>query len=1099
MPSLFRSETEGATGAADPPPAKPSWSGYRWLLALAIVAGGFLLNRYSFLAFHNLVELSSIIVSVTIFSIGWHARRIVRNDMLLVLAIACLTVAVLDLLHTLSYQGMGFFPFTSANPATQYWVAARYLESAAFFAAALFIGRRSSISPELLLALSLILCLLLALAIYPLRVFPDCFIDGRGLTPFKIGSEYVAMVFFAASGWIIWRRRDRFNSRLLRFLLAAIGGKILAEFCFTLYADVFGVAAFLGHNLKFFSTLFLYWVLVEGSLRDPYASLFRDLFRSRERLHSELLAREKIMREREELLTTLQEQQKLAEARAREAEEGQRILAALMEYIPEGITITDAEGKIRIISRFGVEMTGRSLEELHNDTGGLKSASWGLYHADGETVVEEEALPLLRALRLRQVMDNEEWVMRRPDGSKITVLTTAGPIRASDGEVIGGILAWRDISERKRILEDLQRAKESAEAASRAKSEFLANMSHEIRTPMNAIIGMTELTLDTKVTREQRDYLTMVKSSADALLRVINDILDFSKIEAGMLDFEKIEFNLREVVETTTGTLAVRAHEKGLELACRIAPQVPELLLGDPGRLCQVLTNLVGNAIKFTDQGEVVVTVEAEPPEGRMRRLHFIVRDTGIGIPAAQIARLFRSFSQVDSSTTRSYGGTGLGLAISRQIVELLGGEIGVESDFGEGSRFFFMLPMTCAGATDTAPTAAPLPSLRVLIIDDSETSRLILWEMLSAWGMEVVQAKEGAEGLQRLRSANEQNIAFDLLLLDSRMPRMSGYAVAEQIMRNPALRGTTIMMVTSDEVKTAAARCRKLGIDRYMLKPLRQSELYNAIAELGQKGAADAPPVAKEVATTASPPRQDLHLLLAEDNLVNQRLATVLLEKRGWRVTAVSSGTAALAALERESFDGVLMDVQMPDLDGLEATRQLRRREAVEGGHMPVIGLTAHVMKGDREKCLEAGMDDYLSKPIRPALLYTVIESCLAGEPKTTPLPPAVDLSDALEAVHGDRAFLMELAAQVVQDAPWQIGEMKQAAADGEAKKLERLVHSLKSVIGIFGARTAVDLAQELEDRAERGRLADIAPLLEAFAQEMDRIINSLQEMGRK
>ncbi len=1028
MLSSSESEAEAAVDIHQALPPTIDGNGYRVLLGLGILAGGYLLSRYSSLAFHNLVEITSIIVSVTIFSIGWHARRIVQNDTLLTLASACLAVATVDLLHTLSYQGMDFFPNVGNNLPTQFWVAGRYLESTFFLVAALLVGRKSSLRSEWLLALCLLLSLSLIVCIHPLRIFPDCFVAGEGLTPFKIASEYISMALFAAAGVLFWRKRNVFSPRLLAFLLAAITCKVVAGTFFTLYVDVFDPAVFLGHILKLYSTLFLYWALVEGSLRDPYASLFRDLFHSREKLHQELLARERIMKEREEILDTLQQQRTLAEIRAREAEEGQRILEALMAYIPEGITIVDAKGSIRMVSRCGLELTGRSLEEMQQDPLGQQAAGWRLYQADGKAAVSKDNLPLARALRQGQVVDNEEWVLERSDRMRITLLTTAAPIRARNGNVTGGIMAWRDISERKKILEDLQRAKETAEAASRAKSDFLANMSHEIRTPMNAIIGMTELTLETRLTREQREYLRMVKSSAEALLRVINDILDFSKIEAGRLDFEDVEFDLREVIETTLGTLAVRAHEKELELACRIAPQVPQRLVGDSGRLCQVLTNLVGNAIKFTEQGEVVVSVEAEPTEEEICRLHFIVRDTGIGIRPEKIDSLFQSFSQGDSSTTRRYGGTGLGLTISRQIVERLGGAIGVESDFGSGSRFFFFLPLKTPRKAQLPQDAPVLPALRVLLIDDNATSRCILQEMLSGWGLDVVQADSGAEGLRMLQAAGEKNAPFDLLLLDARMPRMSGYALAGKIMQHPAISGTRIMMVTADEAVNAASRCRKLGINHYLLKPLRQSELYNVLAELVDRGSADRLPALRENADFQGESRRDLHFLLAEDNPINQRLATVLLEKRGWRVTAVENGRQALLALERERFDMVVMDVQMPDLDGLEATRLLRQREAGEGGHTPVIGLTAHAMKGDREKCLEAGMDDYLPKPIRPALLYAVIDGCLSGEPKATPRPPAIDLSDALQAVNGDRGFLLELAAQLIADLPSQIAAMNDA-----------------------------------------------------------------------
>jgi signal transduction histidine kinase/DNA-binding response OmpR family regulator len=542
-----------------------------------------------------------------------------------------------------------------------------------------------------------------------------------------------------------------------------------------------------------------------------------------------------------------------------------------------------------------------------------------------------------------------------------------------------------EVAERERAEMEMRRARDAAEEASRAKGEFLANMSHEIRTPLNGVLGITDLVLDTELTSEQREYLDTVKMSADSLLTVINDVLDFSKIEAGKIDLEAIDFDLRNCIEGTLKTLAFRADEKKLELLCEIAPGVPEVVRGDSSRLRQVVVNLIGNAIKFTSEGEVALKVQVETADGREHILHFTVSDTGIGLPPEKQKHIFDPFSQVDSSTTRKYGGTGLGLSISTRLVEMMRGRMWVESEIGLGTQFHFTVRL---GVTNSkaieVETAAPLEILRgtkVLLVDDNRTNRRILEAMLRRWEMRPSSVASGDEALAQLSAAQETGDPHKLVLTDMHMPKMDGFTLIEQIRQRTELSTAVIMMLTSAGLRGDAARCNELGVAAYLLKPIRQCELRDAITRaLGarhQEGAIQL--ITRYTLQDAHDPSATLRVLLAEDNAVNQLLATRLLEKRGHRVTVTANGREALDAFEKGAYDLVLMDLQMPEMDGFQATAAIREREKHNGAHLHVVALTAHAMKGDRERCLAAGMDGYLTKPIRPRELYDLLESYLA------------------------------------------------------------------------------------------------------------------------
>jgi PAS domain S-box-containing protein len=785
-----------------------------------------------------------------------------------------------------------------------------------------------------------------------------------------------------------------------------------------------------------------------------------------------------------------------------EAQRGERRLRTIMDQIPVTVSYIGADLRYRYINRAQEQWLGKTEEEV---------VGREVREIAGDAVWSDVEPRLRTALNGEEVPLERERVDRH--GNPVWHSGRHVPDINDDGEVVGVYTVFLDITQRamaeqqlRQREQELRVAKEAAENASRAKSEFLANMSHEIRTPMNGVLGLTELLLDTPLDAQQRPFVETVRSSGETLLSIINDILDFSKIEAGKLETESVDFDLYQVVEDVVQLLAPRAHARQIELACRIHEQVPLAVCGDPYRLRQVLTNLIGNALKFTDHGEVVVTVEPDPD----KVLRFSVRDTGIGIAPETRARLFKAFAQADGSTTRRFGGTGLGLAISHNLVQLMGGTMGVDSVPGEGSTFWFTLPLPPAQSLPSVASPAALERVHVLIVDDNATNREIVEHHVLAAGMFSACASNGLEALEQLRHAHQQGNPFGLALIDMKMPGMDGLELAEAIRGDPVLSNLRMVLLTSLHSPDELARSRELGFGAYLSKPVKRHELFRALAQVVADKPVEAPPPKFSAATAL--PVFHARVLLAEDNSVNQIVARNMLKALGCEPQIVQNGHEVLDIFERESFDVVLMDCQMPVMDGYAASRAIREREAAKGAsrRVPIVALTANALVGDKELCLTAGMDDHLAKPYSREQLAVMLARWLPAELVEIPAsgcaeavmlpvsePGSLDQAalDNLRALDADGSVLNQIIGIFLEDAPQQVAGLRQALGAQNLVELGRVAHSMKSASFNVGAQVLGEACQRLEHHCKNGEIVHADELV----THIESLVDAVEPLLRK
>jgi len=1186
-------------------------------LGVPLLAAAFLVpvSFFSFLLFHTLAELVSIVIATSAFIVVWNTHAFSRNSFLLFLGTGLLWLGALDLFHTLVYKGMQVYPgVVGGNLPTQFWVGTRYLHALILLAAPLAANR--ALGRVTVLA-GLGLCSIVLWLWIMEGGFPDAFVEGKGLTPFKIGSEYVIVAILGGALLHLYRRRADFDGRILKLICASIVATMVAELAFTFYVSVYGLSNLVGHLFKILAYWYIYVALVEYTLTEPIrlmahgattyeaipnptvvidqggrirqtnAAARRVIGLSadqcigqpcHELLHPRSLSladcpacRQIFSGASTELLELEDPQQGCwTEITLSPVTWGRH--AAGMVHVSRDITERKrAEDELRRMNeRFALATSAGQVgvwdwdipnNELlwdnsmyclygiqRGDFGGAYDAWASTIHPQDKAHTEGEIQAALRGEREYA----PEFRIVRPDGTIRYLKADSRTFRDQDNKPLRMIGTNIDITERKLDADELdlhrqhlehlvqertvelQEARVIADAANHAKSDFLANMSHEIRTPMNAVIGLTQLALDTQLDAQQRDYLQKVLNSSKALLGILNDILDYSKIEAGRLEIEAIDFSLEDVLRSMADLFSARAEEKGIELFVEIAPDVPLWLVGDPLRVGQVINNLVGNAIKFTAQGEVHVRAEVLEKTHEQVSLRFAVRDTGIGLSKEQADRLFQPFVQADASITRKFGGTGLGLTISKRLVQLMGGEITVSALPGKGSTFAFSARLGMfAGQAEASVQRLglglqALQAMKCLVVDDQETSLVIMRALLETWHFQVTTSNSGEEGLRLILDAISGGVPFDLLLLDWKMPGMNGLDLANKVRQTSRADGAivhppTIIMVTAFGREQLLEEQNSDAIDAILTKPVTPSILLDTLTNLqNQKTPATPLPEATFRDTRATLSRiRGARILLAEDNELNQQVAREFLAKGGLNVVIANNGQEALDAVQQQVFDVVLMDLHMPVMDGFEATRRIHALPGLE--RLPIIAMTAAAMSQDRAASTSAGMVAHVAKPVDPqeladTLVRWVQPTALGSVPDMADEPIALEadtlaaqaevvaleqalpgclVREALARLGGDVTLYRRLLSSCAQNRAATAEQILALLQLGDDKQLYQVAHGLKGEAGNLGLKAVRDAADALASALRSGPTPAMTQLAQTLAEQCRQAVDVLAQLS--